>query len=66
MAPSINSAEVMSVGPVQKEEARALLEYYRRSGLLREVLDEEELTQRMAVSAGLVKELLASCVRLTK
>jgi len=65
IAPSIEGAEVWKLGPMEKAEAKCLLEYCRGSGLLRvpEPLDDEQVAQRLAVSSGLPKELVASCVR---
>jgi small subunit ribosomal protein S29 len=67
IAPSIAGAEVVTIGAMEKEEAKSLLEYCRESGLLREPsrLDEEKVAQRYTLSSGLPKELVAGCVRLT-
>ncbi|KAF8545158.1 mitochondrial ribosomal death-associated protein 3-domain-containing protein [Trichophaea hybrida] len=66
VAPSVEGAEVWKLGPMERTEAKALLEYCRESGLLRvpEPLDDEQVAQRITVSSGLAKELVASCVRI--
>ncbi|KAI5847524.1 mitochondrial ribosomal death-associated protein 3-domain-containing protein [Tricharina praecox] len=66
IAPSIAGAEVMEIGAMAEEEAKSLLEYCRVSGLLKEgrPLSDEQVAQRVAVSSGLAKELVAGCVRM--
>jgi len=62
---SISGAEIMQIGAMAGEEAKSLLEYCRVSGLLRDgrPLSDEQVAQRVAVSSGLAKELVAGCVR---
>ena len=66
VAPSIAGADIWTVAAMKKAEARGLLEYCRDSGLLREPgpLSDEQIAQRLALSSGLPKELVAGCVRL--
>ena len=66
VAPSIAGADIWRVAAMRKAEARGLLDYCRDSGLLRdpEPLSDEQVAQRLALSSGLPKELVAGCVRL--
>jgi small subunit ribosomal protein S29 len=62
---TVQGAEVLRVGEMQKEEARGLLDYCRRTGLLRGDVDDEVLAQRYALSSGIAREIVKGCVRVS-
>ncbi|KAI5795703.1 mitochondrial ribosomal death-associated protein 3-domain-containing protein [Geopyxis carbonaria] len=66
IAPSVEGAAVLRMDAMGRNEAEALLEYCRRSGLVprRERLPESEVTERIAVAGGLPAEIVRGAVRI--
>jgi small subunit ribosomal protein S29 len=57
--------DVLKVGGLSKEEARALIEYYAASGMLRAKVDEPFVTEKWSLAGmGNVGELERATVRL--
>lgn len=62
---AMKDVEVLKVGGLSKEEARALIEYYAASGMLRAKVDEPFITEKWSLAGmGNVGELERATVRL--
>jgi small subunit ribosomal protein S29 len=61
----LRNVDVLKVGGLSKEEARALIEYYAASGMLRAKVDEPFVTEKWSLAGmGNVGELERATVRL--
>ncbi|KAF8451519.1 mitochondrial ribosomal death-associated protein 3-domain-containing protein [Terfezia claveryi] len=63
VAPSIKGAPVMAVSPLTRPQAKALMEYYRDSGLYSQDV-QSTLAEKWVLSSGIPKELMKACLRL--
>ncbi|KAF8472788.1 mitochondrial ribosomal death-associated protein 3-domain-containing protein [Kalaharituber pfeilii] len=62
IAPSISGAPVLNMSILSKPQTKALMEYYRDSGLYGENVDKT-LAEKWVLSSGIPKELRSACLR---
>ncbi|KAF8428135.1 mitochondrial ribosomal death-associated protein 3-domain-containing protein [Tirmania nivea] len=63
VAPSIKGVPVMAISPLTRPQAKALMEYYRDSGLYSQDV-QSTLAEKWVLSSGIPKELMNACLRL--
>lgn len=57
--------QVQRMGGLGRSEARSLMEYWARSGIVRGVIGEKEVGEKWAISGGgVIGELERACVRM--
>ena len=54
---------MMAVSPLTRPQAKALMEYYRDSGLYSQDV-QSTLAEKWVLSSGIPKELMRACLRL--
>lgn len=60
-----NNIEIQRLTGLSKEEARGLMEYWAKSGLMRRLIDERLVGEKWTISGGgVVGELERGCLRM--
>ncbi|KAG0633227.1 mitochondrial ribosomal death-associated protein 3-domain-containing protein [Tuber brumale] len=63
IGPSIEGAQIIHVGSLSKREAKALMDYYNESGIMKDPVDIATFNEKFAVSAGNPRDLFGTCLR---
>ncbi|CUS14630.1 unnamed protein product [Tuber aestivum] len=64
IGPSIEGAQIIHVDSLSKEEAKALMDYYNESGIMKDPVDIATFNEKYAVSAGNPRDLFGACLRI--
>jgi len=64
IGPSIEGARIIHVDSLSKEEAKALMDYYNESGIMKDPVDIMTFNEKYAVSAGNPRDLFSTCLRM--
>ncbi|RPA95553.1 hypothetical protein L873DRAFT_1829757 [Choiromyces venosus 120613-1] len=64
VGPSIEGARIIHVDSLSKAEAKALMDYYNESGIMKDTVDITTFNEKYAVSAGNPKDLFGTCLRM--
>jgi len=63
IGPSIEGAQIIQVDSLSKREAKALMDYYSESGIMKAPVDIATFSEKYAVSAGNPRDLFGTCLR---
>lgn len=63
IAESIKGAEVIEIEKLNRKEAKSLMDYYNRSGIMKGPVTIDTFSEKYALSAGNPRDLFASCLR---